>query len=188
MRIPSKKSSYMFFVADPKGAAEAFENRPSNGCEDPAFEVNAKSCRSSHGATITTIGMVFFKTWCCCQIMTILYCKHIFFLFAGREWKGRRYSDCVPQLVACSEPSAFDLSDRPHECHSLTLCRRCEEEPLEFMFLIMLLLLQTFLDFSLLRKRRVCLDCAKTRATARGWNVLSVNHCIKKNECAGIKS
>ncbi len=44
-------------VADPKVSAEAFEDRPSIGCEDSAFEINAKSCRSSQGATIKTVGM-----------------------------------------------------------------------------------------------------------------------------------
>lgn len=42
--------------------------------------------------------------------------------------------------------------------------------------------------FSLLRKRRVCLDRAKTRATARGWDVLSIIQFTKENRRAGIKS
>lgn len=84
--IPSTNLVKFFVVVDPKGAAEAFEDRASFSCEDSAFEIIAKSSRSSHGSTSATVGKFFFQTNALyCQVMKNFIVKLFPFLSAGRK-------------------------------------------------------------------------------------------------------
>lgn len=188
--IPSTSLVKFFVVIDPKGAAEAFEDRDSFGCEDSAFEIIAKSSRSSHGSTITTVGKFFFQTNAlCCQVMKILHHKVIPFFVCRQKVKKKKifklHSSTGCMLRAINLWPVWQDALMSFSYPVLKVWGRTIKM---YVFDHNTIITGCSGIFSLLRKRRVCLDCAKTRATARGWDVLSFIHFTKENRRAGIKS